>query len=52
MITNVLLALSPAALMLGGFAFAIHPWRAQAEHFDARTRDAQAASMGAERAAR
>jgi len=46
MITNVLLMLSPAALMIGGFAFAIHPWKEQAEHFAQRTREARAAGAG------
>lgn len=43
MITNVLLMLSPAALMIGGFAFAIHPWTEQVENFAERTRQARAA---------
>lgn len=40
MITHVLLMLSPAALMIGGFAFAVHPWKAQVENFEERTRAA------------
>jgi nitrogen fixation-related uncharacterized protein len=44
MISNLILMLSPAALMIGGLAFAAHPWKAQAENFDERTRAARAAS--------
>lgn len=42
MITEVLLMLSPPALMIGGLAFALHPWKEQAEHFEERTRKARA----------
>jgi hypothetical protein len=51
MITNVLLMLSPAALMIGGLAFALHPWKEQEEHFAERTRRAFAEDeeAGAER---
>lgn len=52
MITNVLLMLSPAALMIGGFAFAIHPWKEQAENFAERTREARAATGAGDHPAR